>query len=192
MAKLEIRTFPDEVLKKVAKPVTKVTPELAKLADDMLETMYDAPGVGLAAPQVGQSVRLIVIDTRYRGDDGSMDASDLTELEKKVSLPLRLFNPVIVKKEGNTSYEEGCLSVPGFVELVKRSEYVEVEALNEKGEKIKIATDGLLSICLQHEVDHLDGKLFIDRLSTVKKTLIKSKIRKHGYPTEEEAKQHIL
>ena len=192
MAILKIKTYPEEVLKAIAKPVTAVTPELKRLSDDMLETMYAAPGIGLAAPQVNQSVRLIVIDSRYRDEDGRVDDDTMTDLEKAVKFPLRLFNPVILKREGKTTFEEGCLSVPGFIETVQRANYIEAEALNSEGKKITIKTDGLLAICIQHEIDHLDGKLFIDRLSTVKRTLIKSKIKKYGYSSKDELKQHIL
>ena len=192
MAILSIKTYPEEVLKAVAKPVKTVTEELKILAANMLETMYAAPGIGLAAPQVGSSVRLIVIDTRWRGDDGEVDIESMTELERAVKFPLRLFNPVILKKEGKTSFEEGCLSVPGFVETVHRANYIEMEALTDENKKINIKTDGLLAICLQHEIDHLEGKLFIDRLSTVKRALIKSKIKKYGYSANEELKHHIL
>jgi peptide deformylase len=192
MAILKVKTYPEEVLKQVAKPVKNITADLKTLASDMLETMYAAPGIGLAAPQVGKSVRLIVIDTRMRGDDGKVDTEFMTELECQVEFPLKLFNPVILKKVGKTTFEEGCLSVPGYIETVQRADYVEVEALTSEGAKVVIKTDGLLAICLQHEIDHLDGKLFIDRLSTVKRTLIKSKIKKYGYSSQDDLKQHIL
>jgi peptide deformylase len=189
---LKVYTYPEEVLKKVAKPIAKVTDELRKLASDMLETMYVAPGIGLAAPQVGESIRLVVIDTRFKNEEGEYDTESMTDLEKNIKQPLKLFNPVIKVKEGKTKFDEGCLSVPGFIETVQRANYVEVEALNENGEKILIKTDGLLAICIQHELDHLEGKLFIDRLSTVKKNLIKAKIKKYGYPEADESKEHIL
>jgi peptide deformylase len=192
VAILSICKFPEEVLKQVAKPVKEFGESLVKLTDDMLETMYAAPGIGLAAPQIGQSIRVAVIDVRYRDETGQVDVESMTELEKKIQFPLRLVNPVITKKEGKTTFEEGCLSVPGFTETVQRVNYVELEAFTPLGEKIRIKTDGLLAICIQHEIDHLDGKLFIDRLSTVKRTLIKSKIKKYGYSTEESLKQHIL
>jgi peptide deformylase len=181
MAILEIRTFPDPVLKKKAEPVKKVTPQLAKLAEDMLETMYAAPGVGLAANQIGITIRLVVIDTRPTDEDGKVIEDRMTALEREVKFPLILFNPEIIVQKGGTSWEEGCLSVPGYIEDVKRPEYVEIKALNEKGEVIEIKTDGLLAICIQHEIDHLDGKLFLDRLSPIKRNMIKSKIKKNGY-----------
>ena len=192
MAQLKIHTWPDDVLSQKAKPVERVTPELAQLASNMLETMYAAPGIGLAAPQVGQSVRLVVIDSRLRDDDGQVILDNMTDLEKQVKFPLRLFNPEIHMREGKTTFEEGCLSVPGFVEDVERAKYIEMTAMDVDGKKIEIKTDGLLAICIQHELDHLDGKLFIDRISTVKRTLIKNKIKKNGYPGSETYKQHIL
>jgi len=186
---LEILTYPDPRLRHKGKPVDAVTPELASFAQDMLETMYASQGIGLAATQVGRAIRHLVIDTRPRDEEGRYDLSSMTELEAAVPQPLMLFNPVIVKAEGKTSYEEGCLSVPTFFEEVDRYDYVEVKALNEKGEEVLIRTDGLLAICLQHEMDHLDGKLFIDRLSTVKSTRIKKRIEKQGYPSVEEARE---
>lgn len=192
MSLLKIFKYPEEVLKKVAKPIKEVTPELQKLASDMLETMYSAPGIGLAAPQVGHSIRLTVIDIRLKDENGNVDEAAMTELEKKVLMPLVLFNPEILKKDGKTTFEEGCLSVPGYFETVQRSNSIEVQALDINGKKIIINTDGLLAICIQHEIDHLDGKLFIDRLSTVKRGIIKTKIKKHGYPSQENQKEHIL
>jgi peptide deformylase len=125
-------------------------------------------------------------------DRGGLDAERMTVLEMMVQFPLRLFNPVIVKREGKTTFEEACLSVPGFSENVTRANYIEVEATKSDNSKVVIKTDGLLAICLQHEIDHLDGKLFIDRLSTIKRGLIKSKIKKHGYPAREAGSKHLL
>ncbi len=192
MSLLKIYTYPEEVLKKVAKPVDRVTAELVQLSSDMLETMYAAPGIGLAAPQIGRSIRMIVIDIRLRDDSGHVDESAMTELEKKIPMPLVLFNPVVLEKEGKTTFEEGCLSVPGFYENVERAKAIYFKAIGVNGIEIKAHVDGLLAICIQHEIDHLDGKLFIDRLSTVKRGIIKSKIKKHGYPSREEEKDHIL
>lgn len=191
MAILEILTFPNPKLRKLSHNVVKVNEEHARFAADMLETMYISRGVGLAAPQVGRLERLIVIDTRARDEDGNPVTEGMTELEQNYTYPLILINPEIKVKDGITSYGEGCLSVPGFVETVERANYVEVEALNEKGEKITIKTDGLLSICIQHEIDHLDGKLFIDRLSFLKSNRIKNKIKKFGYEKKED-NQRIL
>ncbi len=181
MSILEILRYPDPRLKKKSLPVEKVTPQLKKLAEDMLETMYDAPGVGLAAPQVGELVRLLVIDTRPTDDDGNVELEKMTELEQAVKYPIVIFNPVMVSGEGSTTYEEGCLSVPGFTEEVKREKLVEFHGLDINGEKLVIKSDGLLGVCLQHEMDHLEGKLFIDRISFLKSERIKSKIKKHGY-----------
>jgi peptide deformylase len=181
LARLEVLKFPDPRLRRKAEPVAEVTPELARLADDMLETMYDSKGIGLASTQVGEIVSLLVIDTRPRDVDGRYDLEELTEMEKAVPQPIQIFNPEIVAKEGDTVFSEGCLSVPGYYEEVKRAELVEVKGLDKNGKEMRIKTDGLLAICLQHEMDHLDGKLFIDRLSPLKSNRIKSKIKKHGY-----------
>ena len=183
---LEVLKFPDPRLRKKGEKVAAVTPELKKLAEDMLETMYAENGIGLAAPQVGQSVRLLVIDTRPRDEDGNVVLEQMTELERQVTQPVVIFNPEIVVSKDKTTYEEGCLSVPGFFETVDRFKYVEVKGLDIDGKELLIKTDGLLAICLQHEMDHLEGKLFIDRLSFVKSSRIKTRIQKHGYPTPEE------
>jgi peptide deformylase len=184
--KLDVLTYPDQRLRNKGLPIAAVTPELQKLANDMIETMYESDGIGLAAPQVGMSVRLIVVDTRSQDEDGNYITENLTELEQKVAQPMALFNPEIVEMTEKTSYEEGCLSVPGFFETVERANYIEMHALDINGKKVVIKTDGLLAICLQHELDHLEGKLFIDRISFVKSNRIKTKIKKHGYPTAEE------
>ena len=178
---LEVLKYPDPRLRQKGVKVEKVTPELKKLAEDMLETMYQERGIGLAAVQVGQLVRLLVIDTRPR-ENGRYKIEDLTEMEQAVTQPIALFNPVLKKKEGKTTYDEGCLSVPTFFETVERFNYVEVEGLDKDGKPVVIKTDGLLAICLQHEMDHLDGKLFIDRLSLIKSNKIKTRIKKYGYP----------
>ena len=126
----------------------------------MIETMYAARGIGLAAPQVGELIRMLVIDTRPRDKEGRRYQYDeMTELEKAVIRPLVLINPVIVKGEGKTTFDEGCLSIPGYYETVERFNYIEMKALNEKGEEILVKTDGLLAICMQHEMDHLEGTL---------------------------------
>lgn len=181
MAILEVLTFPDPRLRRKAVAVTKVTPDLQKLAADMLETMYAERGIGLAAIQVGVEKRLLVMDVRPKPEGDRYDLSKMTELERAVEMPLVIFNPEITKKEGKTTYEEGCLSVPGYYETVKRSEYIEVKGLGLDGQKLELKLDGLVSICMQHEIDHLDGKVFIDRLSPVKSMRIKAKIKKHGY-----------
>jgi peptide deformylase len=185
MAILPILTYPDPRLREVSKTIETVTPEIKQLVEDMLETMYQAKGIGLAAPQVAQLVRLLVIDIRRPPSPDEEDAP-LTDLEQQVAFPLVLINPVIIKGEGKTSYEEGCLSVPGYYEEVKRYDWVQVEALDRNGKKFTLETDGLLAICIQHEMDHLEGKLFIDRLSFVKSSKIKNKIQKQGYPAKKE------
>jgi len=181
MAILEILKFPDPRLRKKCEPVDLVTPELKKLAEDMLETMYSFKGIGLAAAQVNQQVRLLVMDTRPR-ENGRYKLEDMTALEQAVSQPLVLFNPEIISKEGKTTYDEGCLSVPSYYETVERFNLIEVKGLDINGKPIQFTADGLLGICVQHEIDHLDGKLFIDRLSPIKSARIKSKIKKYGYP----------
>lgn len=185
MSVLEVLKFPDPRLRKLSLPIESVTPELKKFAEDMLETMGEQNGIGLAAPQVNNLVRLILVDTRPKVD-GRYALEEMTDLEQQLSQPMTLFNPVVVKKVGETTYDEGCLSVPGYYETVKRFELIDVEALDINGAKVSFQVDGLTSICIQHEIDHLDGKLFIDRLSLLKSNKIKSKIKKHGYPTKEE------
>lgn len=184
--KLEVLKYPDPRLRKKAESVTSVTDAHRALANNMIETMYDENGIGLAAPQVGESVRLLVIDTRPTDENGNPTQEGLTELEKEIEQPLVLFNPEIVSATQKTEYEEGCLSVPGFFETVERSALIEVKALGIDGKPLHFKVDGLLSICLQHEMDHLEGKLFIDRLSFIKSNKIKNKIKKTGYPTPEE------
>ena len=192
MAILDIITYPDPFLKKISKPLKelttdqgpsiKVSPEHKKLASDMLETMYKAPGIGLSAIQVGVDIRLIAIDIRLTDSNDqsrhSVDNQHMTELEKQVSYPLIMFNPQIVKKKDKTSYQEGCLSIPGIFETVERSAYVEAQGFNQEGQFFEVKTDGILSVCIQHEVDHLDGKLFIDRLSFLKADVIRNQIMK--------------
>lgn len=183
---LEILTYPNPKLRELSVAVKEVTEELVEYSKSMIETMYDSNGVGLAAPQVGRLERMIVIDTRPHDDDGNPTEEGMTDLEKAVEYPLVLINPEVKFKKGKTIYGEGCLSVPGYVENVERAEYVEAEYINTKGEKVEIKTDGLLAICIQHEIDHLDGKLFIDRLSFLKSNRIKDRIKKFGYETETE------
>lgn len=178
---LEILKFPDPRLRKKGKPVDKVTPELTQFAKDMLETMYSFNGIGLAAAQVDKQIRLLVCDTRPR-ENGRYKLEDMTEMEQKIEQPMTLFNPEIVAKKGKTTYDEGCLSVPTYYETVERFDEITVKALDINGNPIEFTTDGLLAICIQHEIDHLDGKLFIDRLSPIKSARIKSKIKKFGYP----------
>ena len=162
MSLLNILEFPDPRLRKVAAKVTRVDESMGSLIDDMFETMYDAPGVGLAATQVNVHKRLLVIDI----------SEDKTE-------PLVFINPEITVLDPEPlGYEEGCLSVPGYYELVSRPKKVSVKALNRDGEPFELEAEGLLAVCIQHEVDHLDGKLFVDYLSSLKRQRIKSKLQK--------------
>ncbi|MBC7743266.1 MAG: peptide deformylase [Bdellovibrionaceae bacterium] len=187
MAKLEILTYPNPLLREVSKTVKTFTPDLKKLADDMLETMYDANGIGLAAPQVGQLIRMLVIDTRPRDPESSRyDDEGQTELEAKIKQPLILINPEIIKGEGKTTFDEGCLSVPSFFETVERFEKVEMKAFDVNGNELRFTVDGLLAIVIQHEMDHLEGTLFIDHISFTRSNKIKNTIKKSGYPTKEE------
>ena len=162
MAKLPILHFPDPRLRTKAKPVLVVDDTIRRLANDMLETMYDAPGVGLAASQVNHHIRLLVID--------------ITEEKNQ---PMVFINPVITPLTTETiPYEEGCLSVPSVYDFVERYSRVAVTALNEQGKSFSLEADGILAVCLQHEQDHLDGKLFVDYLSTLKRQRIKAKLLK--------------
>ncbi len=162
MAKLDILEFPDPRLRTVARPVEKVDDDLRQLIDDMFETMYEAPGIGLAATQVNVHRRLIVIDVSDERDQ-----------------PLVFINPEIeVLDETLSEYDEGCLSVPGFYETVTRPQVVHVKALDRDGEPFEMRAEGLLAVCVQHERDHLDGKLFVDYLSTLKRQRIRGKLEK--------------
>jgi len=161
MALLTILHFPDPRLRKKATPIKEVTEAIRQLADDMLETMYDAPGVGLAAIQVNVQKRIVVIDT-------SEDKSN----------PLIFINPEIINKEGEREHEEGCLSVPEAYEIVTRADTVRVKALDRNGKPFELDADELLATCIQHEIDHLDGKLFVDYLSNLKRQRIKKRLEK--------------
>ncbi len=163
MAILEILKFPDPRLRQRAKPVDVVDDAVRRLADDMLETMYDAPGIGLAAVQVGVPRQVIVVD-----------------VSEERNRPLVLINPKVVASEGEEEMEEGCLSVPGFYEKVKRAERVRVEALDRDGKPLTLELDGLLAVCVQHEIDHLQGKLFVDYLSRLKRERIRKKLEKEA------------
>ncbi len=163
MALLQILRYPDPRLHKKAAPVTEVDARIRKLAADMAETMYGAPGIGLAATQVDQHIRLIVIDT-------SEDRSEL----------LTLINPELITKSGECEGDEGCLSVPGIYEPVKRAEQVRVRALGLDGKPFELDAEGLLAVCIQHEMDHLEGKVFVQYLSQLKQTRIKAKLVKQS------------
>lgn len=161
MALLDVVLFPNELLRTPATPVENISKETHELIANMVETMYDAPGVGLAAPQVGISQRIIVVDV---GEENS-------------SL-LKLINPEIIKTGEKVPSEEGCLSIPGIREIVQRHQTVIVKANTPEGEETTIEAEGFLAFCLQHEIDHLDGILFIDYLSKLKKQLIKGKLNR--------------
>ncbi len=162
MAKLPILHFPDPRLRTKAKPVAVVDDAIRQLISDMFETMYDAPGIGLAATQVNHHIRLVVMD-----------------ITEDKSQPLVFINPKVTPlTEDKAPYEEGCLSVPTVYDMVDRPTRVRVEALNEQGEAFTLEADGLLAVCIQHELDHLEGKLFVDYLSTLKRQRIKTKLQK--------------
>lgn len=190
---LEVLKFPDPRLREVSQPVTEFGPQLKKLSEDMLETMYAEQGIGLAAPQVGHLHRMLVIDCRPKTEKGRYSIEDMSELEQKVEQPLVIINPVIQGFRGKTTFDEGCLSVPSFFETVERHEFIELAYQDVTGAKKILRTDGLLAIVIQHEMDHLEGTLFIDHLSYVKSQKIKNQIKKNGYPAkksrEEAAKE---
>jgi len=159
MAKLAILEFPDPRLRKTATPVIAVDDALRSLIDDMLETMYAAPGIGLAASQVDVHKRLLVADVSANGDE-----------------PHALINPVILEKDGIQVSEEGCLSVPGYYEEVERAEHIRVRYQDRNGEEVETEMEGLLAVCVQHEIDHLDGKLFVDYISETKRSRIRKRL----------------
>lgn len=173
MAIREILILPDPTLRKVAEPVAEVDDTLRALARDMLDTMYDAPGIGLAAPQIGVSQRLVVLDVAERS------ASEGGEEMPAEPTPLKLVNPEIVWASDDMSlYEEGCLSIPDYYEEVERPTAVRVRYLDEDGTQREIEADGLLATCLQHEIDHLDGILFIDHISRLKRERVTKRFAK--------------
>ncbi|PTQ88908.1 peptide deformylase [Agitococcus lubricus] len=162
MAKLPILHFPDPRLRTKAKPVSVVDDNIRQLANDMLETMYDAPGIGLAASQVNHHIRLVVID-----------------ISEDKSQPLIFINPEITPlTDEKAPYEEGCLSVPSVYDTIDRPKRILVKALDVNGQPFQLEADGLLAVCLQHELDHLEGKLFVDYLSPLKRQRIKTKLQK--------------
>ena len=165
MGILDVLQFPDPRLRRSAEPIEKITDELRQLAADMLETMYDEPGIGLAAPQVGAAIRLIVLDTHWTEDDADRN-------------PCVFVNPEITERSGTLIWNEGCLSVPDFSADVKRAERVVLRALDLEGREVIETASGLRAVCFQHEVDHLDGVLFIDRISRLKRNLYVGKRKK--------------
>jgi peptide deformylase len=170
-----ILKYPDPLLKTTAAPVESVDDEIRALIDDMIQTMYCYRGIGLAAIQLGVARRVIVLDVPDMDLD---DDSDMDPLGERGKNALAFVNPEITYSEGTTVYEEGCLSVPGVNADVKRAANVRVEALDRVGNKVEIDAEGLLAIVLQHEIDHLNGILFIDRLSRLKRELVKRKLKK--------------
>ncbi|MEO5765444.1 MAG: peptide deformylase [Casimicrobiaceae bacterium] len=161
MALLHILEYPDPRLKKVASPVTSFNAEVQKLVRDMAETMYAAPGVGLAATQVDVHKRVVIIDVSEARDDLKV-----------------LVNPTILAADGEAEQEEGCLSVPGYYDKVRRAARVTVRARNERGERFDLAADGMLAVCIQHEMDHLLGKVFVEYLSPLKRARLATRMRK--------------
>lgn len=161
MAKLRILEFPDPRLRKKAVPVEVVDDPLRQLIDDMFETMYEAPGIGLAATQVDVHRRLLVADVSQEKDE-----------------PQVLINPEILERDGSTITEEGCLSVPGYYEEIERAEHIKVRYLDRDGNEQESEYEGLLAVCVQHEIDHLDGKLFVDYLSEIKRQRIRKRLEK--------------
>lgn len=179
---LEVLKYPDPRLREKSQEVTDFSERLKTLSENMLETMYAEKGIGLAAPQVGELVRMLVIDCRPRDNQGRYTIEEMTELENKITQPLVIINPKIIRSEGKTTFEEGCLSVPTFFDTVERAEKVELEYQDLEGKTQRLETDGLLAIVIQHEMDHLEGTLFIDHLSFIKSNKIKNQIKKYGYP----------
>lgn len=183
MTVLPIYVVPQAVLKKKAEAVDSITPEIKKLMDDMLETMYAARGIGLAAPQIGVSKRVIVLDVDQKEDS-----------EGNPGKPMRMVNPEIVESSDELStYEEGCLSIPGQTADVVRPARVTVKYLDENGAAQTISADGLLATCLQHEIDHIDGILFTDHLSSLKRDMVLRKMKKWTKENAAEiANTHVL
>lgn len=173
MSVLNVLHYPDERLRTVAKPVEKVDASIQRIIDDMFDTMYDEEGIGLAATQVDIHQRIIVIDVSESRNER-----------------LVLINPELLNKEGETGIEEGCLSVPEQHGFVPRAEKVKVRALNYNGDEFELEADGLLAICIQHEMDHLVGKLFVDYLSPLKRQRIRQKVEKLDRLRAKEAKNH--
>jgi len=176
MAVLEILHFPDPRLRTKAQPVAKVDDSVRRLVDDMFETMYAAPGIGLAATQVDVAQRVLVLDV---SDDRSA--------------PRCFINPEIVARDGEEEMEEGCLSVPGVYDRVRRAERIRVRALDRDGQPFELEAEGLLAVCIQHEIDHLDGKLFVDYLSSLKRQRIRKKLEKDARqaPAPAARREHV-
>jgi len=174
MTQLTILQFPDSRLRNVAKPVDEVTDSVRRLADDMLETMYAARGIGLAATQVNRSLRMLVLDLSEERDQ-----------------PQVIINPEIIGREGSQACEEGCLSVPGEYAEVERAENIRVTCLDRDGNSVEFDAEGLLAVCIQHEIDHLDGKVFVDYLSPLKRRMIEKRLKKARQQQREPAGQSV-
>jgi peptide deformylase len=192
MAKLKIYTFPDVILAQKAAPIARVEKTMFKLADDMLETMYDAPGIGLAANQVGILQQILVLDTEYDYEELPEGAEAPAGVEVtgggiiKNRKPKIIVNPEIIHREGSILFAEGCLSVPEYSAEVKRAEKIKLRYQDIDGVTRELSADGLMAVAIQHEMDHLDGKLFIDRLSPLKKEMARKKLRRERQEREEE------
>ena len=172
MSTLDILKYPDPQLRRTAEPVENVDGAVVELVDRMFQTMYEAPGIGLAATQVNTHQRIVVIDTSEENDS-----------------PLTLINPELLFCDAIGEMQEGCLSIPGIYEMVKRPQQVKVSAIDRDGNPYELEAEGLLAVCIQHEIDHLDGKLFVDYLSLLKRNRIRKKMIKaarDGYPEEDE------
>ena len=170
MSILSILEFPDPRLRTKAQPVTTFDASLKKLSEDMLETMYDAPGIGLAASQVDRHIQLLVLD-----------------VSEEKNAPMTIVNPRILEREGSETCQEGCLSVPGIFADVDRSDRIRVAAQDVEGQPIELEADGLLAVCIQHEMDHLIGKLFVDYLSPLKRDMVRKKLEKQRRHAESPA-----
>ncbi len=166
---LDILFYPDPLLRKIAAPVANVDGRVADLVDNMLDTMYHAPGIGLAATQINVHERIVVIDVSEESDS-----------------PITLINPEIKALDGEGEMQEGCLSIPGIFETIKRPSQVQVAAIDREGNPFELEADGLLAVCIQHELDHLDGKLFVDYLSPLKRNRIRKKMIKAAKERDEE------
>ncbi len=174
MALRPVLQFPDKLLRRVSERIVEVTDEIRALVEDMLDVMYDEPGVGLAAPQLGEAIRLIVVDTEWTDEDADRD-------------PLVAVNPEIVASDGKFTWNEGCLSVPDFTADVERAERVTLHYTDLDGRACSEDAEGLRAVCFQHEIDHLDGVLFIDRISRLKRNLYVQKRKKALRREEEDA-----
>ena len=178
MAIRQIRIWPDPALSEVAKPVKEVTDEIRQLIADMFETMYEASGVGLAATQIAVPHRVLIIDL-----DPSSEAPTNEDLAEELqawgfSGAQEFINPIITDRQGSIIWDEGCLSVPGYTDKVKRAETITVKALNRQGEEFTITCSGLYAVAIQHEIDHLDGKVFVEYLSRLKRDVVKRKMNR--------------